>query len=105
LDQAGQSILGLLHHAAGMAEENSKHAIEVAQKLSGQLQAAERRITDLEADLKYFQEQAERGEQWLSYISSEIEDKSLRAAQRKMAHFPATTRDSRTTVVAVYFLI
>ena len=62
-----------------MAEENSKHAIEVAQKLSDQVQASERRIRDLEADVKYFQERAERGEQWLSYISSEIKDK-FRAA-------------------------
>ena len=80
LDKAGKSILGLLHRAAGMAEENSKHAIEVAQKLSDQVQAAEHRIRGLEADVKYFQERAERGEQWLSYISSEIEDKFLRAA-------------------------
>jgi len=46
----------LLQQAAGMAEENSKHAIEVAQKLSDQLQAAEHRIRGLEADVKYFQE-------------------------------------------------
>jgi len=81
LDKAGKSILGLLQQAAGMAEENSKHAIEVAQKLSDQVQAAEHRIRDLEADVKYFQERAERGEQWLSYISSEIKDKFLRAAE------------------------
>jgi len=37
LDTAGQSILGLLHRAAGMAEENSKHALEVAQNLSSQV--------------------------------------------------------------------
>jgi DNA repair exonuclease SbcCD ATPase subunit len=85
LDTAGRSILGLLHRAAGMAEENSKHAIEVAQKLSDQLQAAEHRIRGLEADVKYFQERAERGEQWLSYISSEIEDKFLRAADARGA--------------------
>jgi hypothetical protein len=85
LDKAGKSILGLLHRAAGMAEENSKHAIEVAQKLSDQVQASERRIRDLEADVKYFQERAERGEQWLSYISSEIEDKFLRAADARGA--------------------
>ena len=83
LDKAGKSILGLLQQAAGMAEENSKHAIEVAQKLSDQVQASERRIRDLEADVKYFQERAERGEQWLSYISSEIKDKFLRGADAR----------------------
>ena len=85
LDTAGRSILGLLQPAAGEAEENSKHAIEVAQKLSDQVQAAEHRIRGLEADVKYFQERAERGEQWLSYISSEIKDKFLRAADARGA--------------------
>jgi hypothetical protein len=85
LDKAGKSILGLLQQAAGMAEENSKHAIEVAQKLSDQVQAAEHRIRGLEADVKYFQERAERGEQWLSYISSEIKDKFLGAADARGA--------------------
>jgi hypothetical protein len=33
LDKAGQSILRLLHKAAGVAEENSRHALDVAQKL------------------------------------------------------------------------
>jgi hypothetical protein len=60
LDKAGKSILGLLHRAAGMAEENSKHAIEIAQKLSDQVQAAEHRIRGLEADVKYFQDRAGR---------------------------------------------
>ena len=82
LDKAGKSILGLLHRAAGMAEENSKHAFEVAQKLSDQVQAAEHRIRGLEADVKYFQE---RAEQWLSYISSEIKDKFLGAADARGA--------------------
>ena len=37
LDKAGQTILQLLHKAAGVAEENSRHALETAQKLSHQL--------------------------------------------------------------------
>ena len=32
LDKAGQSILRLLHKAAGVAEENSRHALDMAQK-------------------------------------------------------------------------
>ena len=32
LDAAGQSILSLLHQAAGMAEKNSRHALDMAQK-------------------------------------------------------------------------
>ena len=37
LDKAGQSILRLLHKAADVAEENSRHAMDAAQKLSHQL--------------------------------------------------------------------
>ena len=40
LDKAGQSILNLLHRAAGVAEENSRHALDMAQKLSHQLRIA-----------------------------------------------------------------
>jgi hypothetical protein len=39
LDKAGQTILQLLHKAAGVAEANSKHALDIAQKLSHQLAA------------------------------------------------------------------
>jgi hypothetical protein len=41
LDKAGKIILGLLHKAARVAEANSQHALELAQKLSHQLHAAE----------------------------------------------------------------
>jgi hypothetical protein len=44
LDRAGQSILRLLHKAAGVAEENSRHALDMAQKLSHQLRADEDRM-------------------------------------------------------------
>jgi hypothetical protein len=50
LDKAGQTILQMLHRAAGVAEENSRHALETAQKLSHQLRAAEDRIAELEAE-------------------------------------------------------
>ena len=32
LDKAGQTILQMLHRAAGVAEENSRHALHTAQK-------------------------------------------------------------------------
>jgi hypothetical protein len=49
LDQAGQTILQLVQKAAGVAEENSRHALGMAQKLSHQLRAAEDRLAELEA--------------------------------------------------------
>ena len=50
VDKAGQTILGLLHKAAGVAEANSQHALDMAQEISHQLRAAEDRIAELEAE-------------------------------------------------------
>jgi Ni/Co efflux regulator RcnB len=73
--KAGQSILNLLHQAAGVAEKNNQHALDVAQKLSHQLVAAEQRVTDLEAEVERHRDMAERAEQWLHKVYSEIEER------------------------------
>jgi len=78
LDKAGHTILSLLHKAAGMAEANSKHALDMAQKLSHQLRAAEDRIAELEAEVGIYQDKADRAEQWLHKVYTEIEDRFLR---------------------------
>jgi predicted nucleic acid-binding Zn-ribbon protein len=77
LDKAGQTILQLLGKAADAAEENSRHALGMAQKLSDQLRAAEDRVAELEAELSAYQERAERAEQWLHRVYTEIEDRFL----------------------------
>jgi len=81
LDRAGQTILQLLNKAAGVAEENGRHAMDMAQRLSHQLRAAEDRIAELEAEVASHQEQAERAEQWLHKVYIEIEDRFLRQDQ------------------------
>jgi hypothetical protein len=78
LDKAGQTILRLLQKAAGVAEANSKHALDMAQKLSHQLRAAEDRIAELEAEVGIYQDKADRAEQWLHKVYTEIEDRFLR---------------------------
>jgi hypothetical protein len=78
LDRAGQTILQLLGKAAGVVEENSKHAIETAQRLSHELRAAENRVGELEAEVAAYREQADRAEQWLHRVYSEIEERFLR---------------------------
>jgi hypothetical protein len=88
LDSAGKTILGMLGRAAGMAEEKSKHALDAAHKLSIQLQAAEDRIKDLEADVRHHEARADRAEKWLYQISLEIEEKFFGAAN---SHRTATT--------------
>ena len=77
LDTAGQAILKLLHKAADTAEANSRQASETAQTLSRQLREAENRITELEAELRLSRERAERAEEWLTKISTEIEDRLI----------------------------
>ena len=81
LDRAGQTILQLLNKAAGVTVENSRHAIETAQRLSHQLRAAENRIAELEAEVAAYQERAERAEQWLHRVYSEIEERFMRRDQ------------------------
>ena len=81
LDRAGQTILQLLNKAAGVAEENSRNAIEIAQGLSHKLREAEGRIAELEAQAAAYQEQAERAEQWLHRVYTEIQERFLRDGQ------------------------
>ena len=78
LDSAGHAVLTLLHKAAGVAEANSRHGLETAQKLSRQLREAENRIAELEAENQLCREKAERAEQWLHKISIEIEERLIR---------------------------
>ena len=83
LDKAGQTILSLLHKAAGVAEENSKHALDMAQKLSHQLRAAENRIAELEADVELYRDKADRAEQWLHKVYTEIDERFIKRPQEK----------------------
>jgi hypothetical protein len=77
LDKAGQTILQLLNKAADVAEQNSRHAIDMAQRLAHQLRAAEDRIAELEAEVEAYRQQAERAEQWLHKVYTEIEERFL----------------------------
>lgn len=83
LDSAGQAILKLLHKAAGVAEANSRQALETAQKLSAQLEAAKDRIAELELEVGHYQEKAERAEEWLHKISAEIENRLIREPEER----------------------
>jgi hypothetical protein len=50
----------------------------MAQKLSHQLRAAEDRIAELEAEVGIYRDKADRAEQWLHKVYTEIEDRFLR---------------------------
>ena len=83
LDRAGQTILELLSKAADVAEQNSRHAIDTAQRLSHQLRAAEDRIAELEAEVETYRQRADRAEQWLHKVYTEIEDRFLKQDTRR----------------------
>ena len=85
LDIAGRTILSLLNKAASVADENSQHALDMAQKLSHQLRAAENRIAELENDVRYYQDRCERADQWLHKIYSEIEERFLKPDDKRRA--------------------
>ena len=86
LDAAGQSIVQLLHKAAGFAEANSRHALDMAQKLSHQLRAAEERIAELEAEAEAYRQRSERAEQWLHRVYTEIQDRFLQRTDGRRAN-------------------
>jgi len=88
LDIAGQTVLQLLNKAASVAEENSRRAIDMAERLSQQLRAAEGRIAELEAEAATYQEQAERAAQWLHRVYTEIEERFLRQEQNARRSVP-----------------
>jgi hypothetical protein len=83
LDSTGKAILTLLHRAAGVAEANSRQALETAQRLSSQLHAAQDRIAELEAELQLYRDRANRAEEWLSKISMEIKDRLVNQPEEK----------------------
>jgi septal ring factor EnvC (AmiA/AmiB activator) len=75
LDRAGHAILGLVSRAADATEADVRAARQAAEKLAEQLKAANNRINELTASLRYYQERTDRAEKWLYQISSEIEQR------------------------------
>lgn len=54
LELAGNAILGLVDHAADIAETDLREAREAAEKLADQLRAAQNLINELEASVRYY---------------------------------------------------
>src|SRR6516164_6043957 len=89
VDRAGNAIVELVNRAANNGEANLLAAQETAEKLAYQLRAAQGRINELEANVRYYQDRTERAEKWMHQISSEIHRKFLGAddtdSARRMA--------------------
>jgi predicted nucleic acid-binding Zn-ribbon protein len=85
LDRAGHAILGLVSRAADTTEADLRAARETGEKLADQLRAANNQINELTANLRYYQERADRAEKWLFQISSEIEQRFFGANEGRPA--------------------
>jgi len=77
LDRSGESIIALLEKAARSADDDCRRAMDLAHKLSIQLRAAEDRANQLQAHVEYFQDRAERAENWMARVYKEIEEKFM----------------------------
>ena len=73
VDKRGQDTLNLLHSA----DAERRHALETAQKLSHQLQRAENRIAELEAEVQLYKAKMENAKQWLRKLFSQVEERLL----------------------------
>ena len=65
------------------ASGKSALALEMAQKFSNELRAAEDRVAELEAEVASYRERADRAEQWLHRVYTEIEERFLRQSDAR----------------------
>jgi phage shock protein A len=72
-DTQGQDILKLLH----AVEAERRQALETSQRLSRQLQNAENRIAELEAEVQLYKAKMDRAKQWLHNVFSAIEERLI----------------------------
>lgn len=85
LDRSGFAIVSMLQDAVTIAKQDCERAMDVAHKLSLKLRESEDRIAQLEADCRHYQERAQRAEQWMQRIQSEIEDRFFKSATNRPA--------------------
>jgi hypothetical protein len=72
-EHVGHGIMALLQEAAQSAKQDSARAMDLAHKLTRQLRDAEERAAELEGDVNYFRERAEKAEKWLTIIHTGVE--------------------------------
>ena len=88
LDQVGNEVIAKIQQAAGMAEQHAQRVLGIAHQTSMQLRVAEDRIAQLETDIRTYKDRAERAEEWLRRITTEIE-KSFPVRRQQQAQAEA----------------
>ena len=87
----------MIDRAAGVAEEHSRHALEMAQKFSNDLRAAEDRVAELEAELASYRERADRAEQWLHRVYTG-DRRAISSAERRSARRAAKAAKRKASI-------
>ena len=72
-DAAGQHVIALVQKASDMAKADCQRAIDLANRVSSELRAAEERARAFEEEAKYFRDRAARAEEWLARIEGELQ--------------------------------
>ena len=90
MDAVGQNILALLHRAADISDQDYDHAVDIARKISNQLEDVKDRIKDLEANLNHYQYRTDRAEKWLTQIAAYIEQRFFSKADNRLPHASPT---------------
>jgi hypothetical protein len=72
-DDAGQHVIALVQKASDMAKADCQRAMDLANRVSSELRAAEERARAFEEEANYFRDRAARAEQWLARIESEVQ--------------------------------
>jgi DNA repair ATPase RecN len=111
LDREGNAILELVTRTAGTVQADLQEAREAAERFALQLQAsrdqlraAQDQINTLKADVRRYQDRADRAEKWLHQISSEIEQKFLGKDDRRPVRRPAPQPNENHSPAGLSFL-
>ena len=72
-DDAGQHVVALVQKASDMAKADCERAMDLANRASSELRAAEERARAFEQEANYFRDRAARAEQWLALIEREVQ--------------------------------
>ena len=77
-DDAGQQVIALVQKASEMAKADCQRAIDLADRVSSELRAAEERARAFEQEANYFRDRAARAEEWLARIEGEVQQAFFR---------------------------
>jgi hypothetical protein len=72
-DDDGQHVIALVQKASDKAKADCQRVMDLANRVSSELRAAEDRARAFEEEANYFRDRAARAEEWLARIESELQ--------------------------------